>query len=198
MKFLRAFLFFFCLPRFLLAIPLFDQNAHHSIENIPSWVKAIDFSTEAVPIKPSQVNLQCLLIDTQSNWEEKTVYQHLAVKALTKIGVQRISQLSVDFDPSYCQVIMHTARVFREGVWQDKLKNARHQLIQRESELEDNVYNGDLTLLYFLDDIREGDIIEYSYSLAGWHPLFASHYTEEMLMQREVLLEWKTSNMGVW
>lgn len=161
-----------------------DQNTQHSKGVPPSWVKSSDFPLEAVTAKPFEVNLQYLLIDTQRNWEEKTLFRHFAVKTLTQIGVEKISQLKIDFDPSYSQVVMHDINVFRNGERLDRLENARYNLIQRETDLEQNLYNGDLTLVYFLEDIREGDIVEYSYSIKGDHPLFSSHYTDIVYMQR--------------
>jgi len=166
-----------------------DQNSQYSQDAIPTWVKPYDFPLGAVPVKPSQVNLQYLLIDTQRNWEEKILYRHFAVKTLTQSGIEKISQLKIDFDPSYAQVVMHSIRVFREGEWLDRLGNARANLIQRETDLEQNLYNGDLTLVYFLEDVREGDIIEYSYSLKGSPPLFSSHYTDMVYMQRDFSVE---------
>lgn len=187
--FLRIVLFILCLSPILLTASAVDQNGRYSKADAPAWVKPYDFPLEAVPVKPSQVNLQYLLIDTQRNWEEKTLYRHFAVKALTQSGIETISQINIDFDPSYCQVIMHAIRIYRGGEWFDRLENSRHNVIQREKELEYNLYNGDLTLVYFLDDIREGDIIEYSYSLMGQHPFFASHYTGMVHLQREFSVE---------
>lgn len=187
--FFRVIFFILCCsPLFFIGTTI-DEHTQHLKGNAPLWVKPYDFPLGTVPIKPSQVNLQYLLIDTQRNWEEKTLYRHFAVKALTQSGIERISQLKVDFDPSYTQVVMHSIRVFREGKWLDRLENARYNLIQRETDLEQNLYNGDLTLVYFLEDIREGDIIEYSYSLKGGLPLFSSHYTDMIYMQRNFSVE---------
>jgi hypothetical protein len=166
-----------------------DQNTPHSKGATPLWVRSYDFPLEAVSAKPSQVNLQYLLIDTQRNWEEKALYRHFAVKMLTQIGVEKISQLKIDFDPSYTHVVVHAIRVFRGGEWLDRLESARYNVIQRETDLEQNIYNGELTLVYFLEDIRKGDIIEYSYSLKGSPPLFSSHYTDMIYMQRDFSVE---------
>ena len=184
--FLRALFFALCLPFFLIGAV--DQNLHHSRGEAPSWVKECDFPLEAA-VKSSQVNLQYLLIDTQRNWEEKSFYYHCAVRTLTKSGIENISQLAIDFDPSYNQVVIHKIRVLRDGEWGDRLERARCQVIQRETDLERNLYNGDLTLIYFLDDIRVGDIVEYSYSLNGVHPLFSSHYTDRVYLQRDFAVE---------
>ncbi len=187
--FFKVILFVLCLPTLFLMGAAIDQNIQHSKDAIPSWVKSYDFPLDVVQTKPSQVNLQYLLIDTQRNWEEKILYHHFAVKMLTQSGIEKISQLKIDFDPSYTQVVMHSTRVFRNGEWLDRLENARYNLIQRETDLEQNLYNGDLTLVYFLEDIREGDIIEYSYSLKESHPLFSSHYTDMVYMQRDSSVE---------
>lgn len=187
--FLRVIFFVLCLSPFLLVGSAIDQNTQYSKGVAPSWLKLYDFPLEPVSIKSSQVNLQYLLIDTQRNWEEKTLYRHFAIKTLTQSGIEMISQLKIDFDPSCTQVIGHTIRIFREGKWLDRLENARYNLIQRETELEQNLYNGDLTLVYFLEDIREGDIVEYSYSLKGSHPLFSSHYTDNVYIQRDFSVE---------
>lgn len=187
--FCRIVFFILCLSPLFLIGAAEDQNARHSKGASPSWIKSFDVPLEPVPIKPSQVNLQYLLLDSQRNWEEKTFYRHFIVKALTQNGIEKISQLKIDFDPSYCHVIVHAIRIFRGGEWFDRLENSRYNLIQRETELEQNLYNGDLTLVYFLDDIREGDIIEYSYSFVGENPIFSSHYTDWAYLQREFSVE---------
>jgi len=161
-----------------------DGTIEHSQRPAPLWVKSHDLPNEISPTKSSQVNLQYLLIDTQRNLKEKTFYRHFAIKSLTQSGTESISQIKVDFDPSYTQVVMHDIRLLRDGQWHDRLKNARHNLIQRETDLEQNLYKGDLTLVYFLDDIREGDVIDYAYSLVGDSPLASSHYTDWVYMQR--------------
>lgn len=176
-----------CLPSFLAASE--SKKTPYSTGKEPAWVKPSDFSLEAIPVKPSQGGLQHLLIDTQRNWEKKTFYSHFVVKALNPSGIQRISQIQIDFDPTYRTVMMHVIRIFRNGKWYNKLLNAQHHLIQRERELEQNLYLGDLTLVYLLDDVQEGDIVEYSYSLIGSHPLFSSHYTDKIYLQRDVPVE---------
>ncbi len=166
-----------------------EQVLHHTRGAPPLWVKSNDFPVEAIPIKPSQINIQYLLIDSQRHVEEMTIYRHFAIKVLTKSGMETISRIKIDFDPSYTQVVIHDIRVFREGIGYDRLDNARHNLIQRETELEQNLYNGDLTLVYFLDDIRAGDIVEYAYSLVGESPLASSHYTDWVFLQRPSAVE---------
>ncbi len=187
--FFRLIFFIFCFSHLFLVGSASGQTERYSTGSVPSWVKPCGFSLEPVPTKPSQVSLQYLLIDQQRNWEEKAFYFHAAAKVLTQSGAEEISQLNIDFEPSYYQVVVHTIRVFREGEWSDRLETSKHKVLQRETDLEQNLYYGDLTLVYFLDDIREGDIVEYSYSIKGVHPLFASHYADIIYFQRNFSVE---------
>lgn len=182
---LSKFAFLLCFPAALLAF--FGKNeapGGFSKQPPAAWVQPSTFSLEPIPLKPSQVNVQHLLIDTQRNWEEKTTYYHRAIKVLTQNGVEHISQLKIDFNPSYQNIVMHAIRLFRDGEWVDRLEKSRHNVLQREEELEQNIYNGRRTLVYFLEDVREGDIIEYAYSYRGRLPLFDSHYMDAVYLQR--------------
>lgn len=149
-----------------------DQNFTHG--EAPAWVKPCDFPVDEGSLKPSQVNVQCLLFDVQRNWEEKTKYAHYAYRVLSQWGAEDISKLEIVFAPSYEKVVVHGVRVLRDGQWEDRLGSARVKVLQKEQGLEQGLYNGDLTLVYFLDDVREGDIVEYAFSRIGEPPLSAS------------------------
>jgi hypothetical protein len=60
----------------------------------------------------------------------------------------------------------------RDGICQDRLNSTRLELLKREQDLENNLYNGTFTLAHFLDDIRIGDIVEYACSFVGEEPVF--------------------------
>lgn len=166
-----------------------NPEALPSTHPIPDWIEPLSVSTEPIVLKPSQVNFQCLLIDTQRNWEAKTIYQHTAIKAITNRGVEVISKIQINFDPSFSKIHMHAIRIFRDGQWHDRLEQSRFQLLQREVGLEANLYYGELTVVYFLNDIRKGDILEYSYSVVGINPLVDSHFSDMVDMQREIAVE---------
>lgn len=177
MPIISRFFLFLTLPILLLATPLQkNESVHYSLGPIPSWIKPCDFSLEPIPAKPSQVNWQCLLIDIQTNKEAHTSYVHRAVKVLSQLGVEQNGKLSFNFNPDYQKAVVHMIRVYRDGCWSDRLESAHPKLLQREERLDSNLYDGDLSLVYFLDDIRVGDIIEHSYSIEGENPFFSSHY----------------------
>lgn len=166
-------------------------RAHTSLSkgSIPPWVKPCSFLPEPLFKKPSQIDFQYLLIDRQRHWIEQSVYCHYAFKILSQTGVNSITPIKVNFDPSYQYVTFHMIRVFRNGIWSDRLDSSRHNLIQREGELEQNIYNGELCVVYFLNDIRAGDVLEFSYSIIGHNPLSSTHYTDFLYFQYHPIIE---------
>jgi hypothetical protein len=154
----------------------------------PSWVKQCDFLAD-LPVKPSQITNQYLLDDVQVNWEEKTRYIHRAKKVLNKEGVTQLGRLEIGFNPRYEKIVLHSLNMTREGVCSNRLESSRSRVLQREEGLEKSLYKGNLSLIYFLDDVRVGDILEYSYSIIGASPTFSSHYYSFMLLQEEFIIE---------
>ena len=162
----------------MLCFPIFFLQCSDkcSIAPPPEWVKPCDFSLEAVPIKPGQEHLQILLMDIQRNWEEKTIYVHQATKIVDQIGIEGFSQIKFNFDPSYQHIVVHQIRIYRDGEWSDRKESSRHELLQREGELEGGIFNGQWTLVYFINDLRIGDIIEYSCAFIGENPISSSRF----------------------
>lgn len=173
---LNRLIFLFCLPMlFLRAVAVEENSVKFCIGPIPAWVKLCDFDASA-PSENSDDNYQFLLIDNQVNWEEKIRYEHEVIKILTQTAAHDFTQLSMEFDPDYEHVIVHYIRVIRDGETINCLEKSRYKLLQREDDLEDNLYSGALSLVYFLNDVRRGDIVEYAYSVVGMNPFISSHY----------------------
>ena len=173
---LNRWIFLFCLPIiFLGAVPVEENSDKFTTGPVPAWVKSCDFDAKAPPAKDCNVNYQFILEDHQVNWEEKVQYVHRVIKVLSQSGAHDFTQLSFDFDPSYQKVVVHAIHILRDGEIINCLEKSQYKLLQRENSLERNLYQGTLSLVYFLSDIRKGDVVEFSYSLEGVHPFLASH-----------------------
>ena len=160
----------------------------YSIGVKPNWIKNNSFSLHSSD-NASQENLQYLLVESQNHCEEKTYFWHIGVKILSKVGIEKISKLTFNFDPSYQQIVIHEIKVFRNNQWSDHLRTSQFRLLQREENLENHLYSGNLTLVYFFEDIRVGDIIEYSFSYKGENPVFSPYYADTFCLQDNVPLE---------
>ncbi len=176
----RRLIFLLCLPILFLQC---NEESKYSTAPPADWVKFCDFSLESIPIKPRQEHYQILLVDIQRNWEEKATYIHSAIKVVDQIGIDGVSQVRLDFDPSYQHLVVHRIRIYRDGQWFDRIETSRRDLLQREEELDSGLFDGRLTLVYFLNDIRVGDILEYSYTLIGEHPTFSSHFADIIYLE---------------
>jgi len=132
---------------------------------VPNWVTKVD-----LPLSPdvsSRPSMGYLLLDRQAHVPLDACFLRRAIRVNDETGVQDYSNVSIDFDPSYEQLEMHVLQVIRNGELIDKLDLSRAQVIQQEKSLDRLIYNGTQSLVFFLEDIRKGDILEWSYSLRG-------------------------------
>jgi transglutaminase-like putative cysteine protease len=167
----------FALLLFSLSLPA--QKAGLSSSKAPDWVtlrplpagnKALDGDAENGVVD--------LCYEKQVNLAAGTTYIRSAQRILSEAGVQNNSDISVDFDPSYERLIFHSVQVHREGKVFNQLDLARFKTIQKEADLDQFQYNGTRTAHLLLDDIRKGDVVEYSYSVKGANPVFKGRYAD--------------------
>lgn len=144
---------------------------------VPAWVEALSPDLEAAaPEGAAADGSFYLLADTQANVAKESRFCHYAIKILSDAGVQASSSVDADWDPSFQRLDFHYVRVIRNGTAQDRLRPASFKVIQRESNLESYMFDGSLSAILFLEDVRKGDVIEYAYSVTGRNPVFAGAY----------------------
>lgn len=137
-------------------------------------------SVDDLPHEKIQNGVHYLLIDGQVKADsgvEPEYYYHNADYIVNQSGVESSSQINIGYHPEYQTVTLHTLRVVRDGKVIDKLDTARMNVFQREEELDDLIYNGRMTLNIILDDVRVGDIVEYSYSRNGMNPVYQNVFS---------------------
>jgi transglutaminase-like putative cysteine protease len=149
----------------------------YALAPVPDWVQRIAPAEMAEP-PTGQISqgVHHLLIDTQTRVDahDKVHYRHIAAKALSERGVESVAHVEIRFDPSYQALTLHMIQVRRGARVTSKLANASVKILQREKELEYLIFDGSKTANVFLDDIRVGDVVEYSYSLRGSNPVFGN------------------------
>lgn len=163
--------FFFLLSAFSLA-----QNKINR-EEVPSWVTitSVDYNQSNLD-NDAEDGYVDMDFEMQVSVFLQTKYFKKAIKILTESGVENSSEVSVDFDPSYQKLVFHSLKIIRNNQSIDKLKTAKFKTVQQEKELDKHLYDGSLTAISFLEDVRAGDVIEYSYSLKGFNPIFNGKY----------------------
>lgn len=144
-----------------------------NLEDTPSWVTQVNVP-EVSSIANHVDGLIYLLVDKQLNYLQDDVpkYYHYATKAISLQGVEELSQISIDFDPSYHQVNFHHLNVIRDGKIIDKSKDVEFKRLKREVDLDKLLYSGEETYHLILKDIKIGDVLDYSFIRRGVNPVF--------------------------
>ncbi len=140
------------------------------------WViERSDVLPGVIPEEDIDNGVHYLLSDQQvlvSAKEPSKYFQHYTEIVVNQKGLEYSSQIQVQFDPVYQSLTFHKLRIIRGDRVFDKLDSAAFKLLQRENELEELIYNGRLTASVILDDVRVGDIIDYSYTIEGSNPIY--------------------------
>jgi len=160
--------------------------AEYTVAATPGWVRPA-----TLPQQPRHRDDQIVngtfhvLIDTQVRalGADRVQYRRYAIEALNAAGVESIANIEIGFDPSYQSLTLHSLDVIRDGHATSRLADAQVRMLQRESALEYRIYDGRKTANIFLEDVRVGDTIDYSYSLRGSNPVFAGRTFGTVLLQ---------------
>lgn len=143
--------------------------AHVAIVPAPTWT---DVATPDRQLASKEGDhLTYLVWERQVHLPTETSFHCTSVRLETSVAVQHQSQWRMNLDPRFQKLQLHWLRVVRGGEAIDHLRRERMRLIQRETQLDHLVIDGQWTLLVVLDDVRVGDIVEAGYSFVGAHPV---------------------------
>ncbi len=147
---------------------------------LPEWV--IDHEIAADVKEPADDpsaggDVWFLMADRQINVRNRQFYRHYAYRFTSQNGIEDRSQLSIGFDPSYQTLIWHRLRIHRDDQVIDRLDSQEIKVVQRETRHERQMYDGSLSAIVVIDDVRLGDVLEYAYSIVGANPVFENHFS---------------------
>ncbi|MCB9335259.1 MAG: DUF3857 domain-containing protein [Flavobacteriales bacterium] len=171
--------YFFLFWLFLPILCFANKDVKKDI--LPIWVNEI--TVDKNQIYEESGGFQYLLLDVQENWVEKSVYRHCVVKIINSEGVQSMSDINISFDPSFQELTFHQLNVLRGKETIDHLKKSEIKVFQREENLDRLIYDGSLSSVINLKDVREGDVIEYSYSIKGFNPVHKNNFSTTFYLQ---------------
>ena len=178
---LRLLLVFFTYTWFLSALLTpFSASALDSekvnIQAKPAWVIDRDSSPISnVDEKDVRGGVFYRLIDNQLKVEatgERATFIRYVEEIINETGLDDSSQINISFDPEYQDLIFHSLTVIRDGQRLDRTQSAKMSILNRETELKSQIYNGKLTLNILINDLRIGDTIDYSYTRSGANPVY--------------------------
>ena len=178
----------------ILNVPSIVNAATYRVTKTPAWVSAVSIPDNNNPGQSKNKNsngTEYLLVDNQIriSKQKREKYFHYISKALNTSGVEDISSISIDFDPSYETVKLHKIAILRNGKAINMLSRSKINVIQREKDLEYQIYDGAKTLNIFIEDVRQGDSVEYSYTIEGDNPVYAGHFSRYLEMEWSVPID---------
>lgn len=168
-----------------------DAAGKYVIKPPAAWVQPVSAPTTSAAASDTHSDLLYLLVDNQFRVTASSTerYYRQVRKVLAAAGLEEVSQLQFEFEPSYQQLVIHHARILRDGVTIDALKGQEIRVIQQESDLDQRIYNGTLSALIFLKDVRQGDVIDYAYSINGENPVINNRFFDNFLLAYSVPVE---------
>ncbi|WP_405377884.1 DUF3857 domain-containing transglutaminase family protein [Nonlabens sp. Asnod3-A02] len=145
----------------------------------PNWLEKVTYSpTPDVNYDDLNQGTLTLLSDHQVNIPKQESYTKYATKIFENVGVQQASTINVSYDPKYQTLKFHSINVLRDGEVIDKLKPDNFQLMRRESDAENYMYDGTMSAVMNISDVRSDDIVEYSYTIKGFNPIHKNKFSD--------------------
>lgn len=153
---------------FLLALAMIaPASAQSEVKRAPAadWVEVVPLPTAETKHADSiQGGLLYLVSEFQirpieDQWE---IHDRLSYKVVDRTGVERAAALSFEYDPLSEEVTINRIHVIRDGKVMDRLASANLQFARREPDAERGMFDGRLTGYINLEDVRVGDIIDWS------------------------------------
>ena len=154
------------------------------IEKHPSWISVLPVNYTNVSMDDeAEAGYSDLLYEKQVSLVQQATYYKMAMRVLSETGVENLSQVSITYQPSFQQVVFHTIQIIRGNQVINKLELSKIKTLQQEQDLDRSIYNGSLTAVLILEDLRKDDILEYSYTIKGFNPVFNNKFSGSFLTQ---------------
>lgn len=146
----------------------------YQIVATPDWVTSRPLPQ---PEKIQTQGSQYLLSDEQLNLVDGAYdsYSRIAQKVTTEQSLEQASKISILFNPEFQSFALHQILVKRGDKVLDLTRSSKIELFQREEHVNNNIYDGKVTVFIVIPDIRVGDIVEYASTTSGKNPVFGDH-----------------------
>jgi hypothetical protein len=156
----------------------------------PAWVEWTA-SEPGTTIQPGQESggQTYALIDSQVSPAQSEAFIHVGKEITSEAGVQSGANLTFTWDPSFQELIVHRVTIQRGADEMDRLDPARFKIIQQETDLNRQIYNGALSAVLFLEDVRVGDRIDYAFSVRGENPSLKGRYVDSFILGATVPIQ---------
>ena len=144
----------------------------YQISSTPQWVDAVRVDLAKTTTELSDQGINDLLLDMQTKVEPESItyFERKIKKVIKSENIQEFANIEIIFNPKRETITLHQVSIHRGEKTFKQIVPKNIKVLQREKRLEDQIYTGEKSLLIFLDDVRVGDVLEYSYSIENRDP----------------------------
>lgn len=161
---------FITLISILFSVQLNAQTIRLQYTEIDNWVTITEVPEQ---FESTDEPYDYLLIDNQLNSTSKKEFYKYAYQINNSEGVQSMSSIEISYNPSFQVVALHEISIFRDDA---KIEvSPKFIEIQRETSLEQSLYDGYKTIVNNIEDVRPGDVLVYSFTIQGRNPILGDH-----------------------
>ncbi len=164
-------------------VTVFALPTEVTVQKTSSWVQPQKVNYDSITESYGKGSIRNYLIDRQFNTRASEAYYSYSFQALSLDGVSEISDIDISFDPTYQKLVFHEVSIVRNGKRIQQLEKNEFRIIQRETDMERKIYNGRVSAILNLKDIRINDVVEYSFTIKGQHPSFKGEFFKTMYLQ---------------
>lgn len=152
----------------------------------PKWVKSFEEPSAGAFENNGTEGESFILLEEQQHAGTGEVYTHVVKKITSQSGVQDGAKVHFSFDPTYQRLDLNFIVLRRGDKIYDRLEPEKIKVFQQETELERHQYNGTLSAVLFVEDVRVGDILEYGWTIRGSNPVMGGHFIHSFLVDWSV------------
>lgn len=152
-----------------------DVADYVSVEPRPNWIVPVDIPDFDRTANADRQSIYAL-IDNQNRFSLRTdeYSTRYVVDLLTSAAVDDEGTISLDFDPAYQRLALHTVQITRGDQRIDAMDLSEAMVFRTETDRDQMIFNGTLTFSLPILDVRVGDRLEVAYSKSGRNPALGS------------------------
>ncbi|RNF29241.1 hypothetical protein NM04_18955, partial [Massilia aurea] len=125
------------------------------------------------------------LDETQALVADQPAYLvNRAIQVNDRSALPAIGQVSLSYHADYQTLNLHRVAILRDGKVLDRTATVDARVLQREEALGQGMYGGASTVQLLLEDVRIGDTLWLTYSVAGANPVFGKQWFGEYAWDR--------------
>ena len=148
----------------------------------PTWVT--DVEAKALPKKMDPFvsgGIAYHLFEEQVHWrpDGHEYFRRYVYKVLDRSGLEQAANISFSFDPSRTTTRLNSIKIHRDGRATDRLQETELTIYRAEERLDYGILDGRLNVHAEIDDVRIGDVVEYSYSGTVVSELWLGQFFDE-------------------